>query len=241
MASLRIILHAIGRVSLFLRRVRTRLLYSVFPTVMRPSRARRMVRLGSDYGGWLIPVNYLSKGDVCYAVGVGEDASFDIALARELGCEVHSFDPTPRAVDYMGDLEPIPGVEFHPIGVWKEDGQIQFYAPATDSHVSHSAVNIQRSEKSFFARVRTISSLMEQLGHSEIALLKLDIEGAEYEVLDQMLNTSIRPGVLLVEFDQPTPVRETLRMRNRLGAEGYELIAVEGWNSTFIATSENSG
>ena len=42
---------------------------------------------------------------------------------------------------------------------------------------------------------------MNEYGHSKIDLLKLDIEGAEIEVLQQMLDDKIFPGYVLVEFD----------------------------------------
>ena len=51
-------------------------------------------------------LRFLGEGDgawperaVCCCVGVGVNATFDLALA-ERGHEVHSFDPTPRALDY---------------------------------------------------------------------------------------------------------------------------------------------
>ena len=38
------------------------------------------------------------------------------------------------------------------------------------------------------------------LGHSKIDVLKMDIEGAEYSVLNQVLNSNIEIGQILVEF-----------------------------------------
>lgn len=61
----------------------------------------RLVRLGTEYGGWTV----LADGDLFghYAIlcGAGEDISFDIALSERFGCEVIIVDPTPRAVSYF--------------------------------------------------------------------------------------------------------------------------------------------
>ena len=47
--------------------------------------------------------------------------------------------------------------------------------------------------------VKTLGTTMRELGHDHIDLLKMDIEGAEYAVLDAMLASPLRPGQLLVD------------------------------------------
>src|SRR5690349_20031148 len=65
----------------------------------------KLLRLGSQYGGWLIPAD-LRLGDtsVSYLAGAGEDISFDCALASKFHCQVRIFDPTPRAVQDFEQL-----------------------------------------------------------------------------------------------------------------------------------------
>jgi len=41
---------------------------------------------------------------------------------------------------------------------------------------------------------------MQEHGHTHIDLLKIDIEGAEYQVLDNMLHENILPTILCIEF-----------------------------------------
>ncbi|HML19507.1 MAG TPA: hypothetical protein PKD74_02920, partial [Candidatus Dependentiae bacterium] len=38
------------------------------------------IRLGSKYGGWVIPDKYITETSLCYCVGAGEDISFDLEL-----------------------------------------------------------------------------------------------------------------------------------------------------------------
>jgi hypothetical protein len=43
---------------------------------------------------------------------------------------------------------------------------------------------------------------MKQLGHTKVDLLKLDIEGAEYKVLNSLVEDALQVEVLCVEYDE---------------------------------------
>ncbi len=62
-------------------------------------------RLGSEYGGWNIPSNFLTSNSVCYLAGAGLDISFDLEVASQFKSEVHIFDPTPRAYEHYLELD----------------------------------------------------------------------------------------------------------------------------------------
>ena len=122
------------------------------------SRIRRhpelgLEKIGSAYGGWIVPTRLIGSTWRCYCAGVGEDVTFDLGLIERFGCAVVAFDPTPRAVAHA---EPIaarePRFRFLPVGLWSEDTTLRFYRPADPSHVSHSAVNLQRTNEWFEAQ-----------------------------------------------------------------------------------------
>lgn len=100
--------------------------------------------------------------------------------------------------------------------------------------MSYSAVNLQNTVDYIEAPCRRISSLMSELGHDRLDLIKIDIEGAEYEVLRSMLEDSVTVNVLCIEFDQPSPFRRTVRAVRQLRGAGYRLVHVDGWNCTFV-------
>ena len=58
-------------------------------------------RIGSEYGGWDVNTETIDKHSTVYSFGVGEDASFDIALIEKFGLTVHAFDPTPRSIEWV--------------------------------------------------------------------------------------------------------------------------------------------
>lgn len=197
--------------------------------------AEPLDRLGSDYGGWSVPLSWLGPDAICYCAGVGEDITFDLALIAATGAVVHAFDPTPRAVAHVrAAAAGQPKFVLHPEGLWKSDTTQRFYAPRDPAHVSHSILNLQATRAYFDAPCRRLSSKMRELGHPRLDLLKLDVEGAEYAVLDSLLEDQVWPRILCVEFDSRSPFRETVRALRVLLANGYRIATREGWNYTLL-------
>jgi len=86
-----------------------------------------------------------------------------------------------------------------------------------------------------------LSTIVTRLGHTQIDLLKMDIEGAEYEVLDGLLDSPIKPAQLLVEFHHRFPgigVEKTANIVARLQQSGYKIFAISetGREVSFLLT-----
>ena len=61
-----------------------------------------MKKLGTNYGGWIIPKNIsLNENSVVYSGGVGEDISFDIKLQSKYGSNIILIDPTEKAKKHL--------------------------------------------------------------------------------------------------------------------------------------------
>lgn len=199
-------------------------------------------RLGSDYGGWFVP-REISSNWVVYSLGIGQDASFDRAVIERHGVTVHGFDPTPTAVAYVTEWRTTPPIlterfNFTPVGVWDSDCTLRFYEPKTRGWVgSYSALNLQGTDRYIEVPCRTLLTLMGERGHRHIDLLKMDIEGAEYRVLNAMIEHDTPVHWLCVEFDQPVPLATTRAMIKRLNGRGFLLRHVDRWNFTFENTS----
>lgn len=88
-------------------------------------------------------------------------------------------------------------------------------------------------------QVRKIESIMADLGHNTLDLLKIDIEGSEYPVLSSLLSTPLRPGLLLVEFHHrfksigALPTKETVKALREAGYKLY-FISKSGEELCFI-------
>ena len=119
--------------------------------------------------------------------------------------------------------------------LWNSNDKIKFFEPPNPEHVSYSINNFQNnySKTTDFIEVDsiTISGLAKKfnLNVDEISLLKMDIEGAEIEVIDYLCNEKIYPKQLLIEFDELNrPSRKganRIRQANlKLCQMGYTLI-----------------
>lgn len=187
-------------------------------------------RLGSGYGGWDVVCEPLNKDSIVYSFGLGEDASFDTALIERFGVEVNVFDPTPKSVEWarrQGFPEQFKLFEY---GVADFDGNISFNPPENPDHVSHTILDRQTTKsKAIVVPVKRISTIMNELKHDRVDLLKMDVEGAEYGVIDDLAQSSILPTQLLVEFHHRFPgvgIQKTRDAITKLKSLGYSLFSV---------------
>ena len=213
-----------------------------------------LVRLGTAYDGWtFVDLPNLRNARII-SCGLGEEGSFDLAFAAKYNARVLMVDPTPRAIKYFNDTIITQGVdgafELCAKALWKARETLRFYAPPDASHVSHSIINFQNAYKNDTAFIEveaiTISDLMEQYGIETIPLLKLDIEGAEIEVVQDMLAKRVFPDQLLIEYDEltfPSP-RAKSRIEgchNALAAAGYRLVNWDKPNNLLYVKSDLGG
>lgn len=131
---------------------------------------------------------------VVYSFGIGEDLSFSAALLDKLPVVIYAFDPTPRAIQYVAQSETgkSPRFHFYPYGLSNVDGQQIFYMPKNEQYVScstHRQAFVGDNE--IEVEMRTFGTITKMLGHSTIDILKMDIEGSEFDVMDDILSSNV--------------------------------------------------
>jgi FkbM family methyltransferase len=189
-------------------------------------------RFGEGHAAWWV-LKDIEPGLVAYCGGVGQDATFDFDLAEKKGMEVHSFDPTPNSIEYM-QRENRARVNFHPWGMLDSDRTVRFHAPLDQTHANWFVDNLHGTDNYFEADCFTIETIMKKLGHDTIDLLKIDIEGSWGRVLASMLESSIHPRVVCVEFDSPAPLLKVRRTVRALQSAGYKLARRDKENCVFV-------
>jgi len=199
-------------------------------------------KIGSQYGGWIVPTDLLTPDSICYCVGVGEDITFDLGLIDRFHCRVFAYDPTPRAAQHVKLYSTqYPAYRFDGVGVWDTNASVKFYAPSNPANVSHSALNLQKTDSYFEAQCKTLKTLMQENSHHRLDLLKLDVEGAEYQVVDSLIADKLDIHILCIEYDEAyNPLDYNYKQRiqasvSRLLHYGYTMTAVDArGNYTFI-------
>jgi FkbM family methyltransferase len=199
--------------------------------------AARKVRLG-DEGGWTIPRSLLRESSICYCIGCGEDITFDLELIRRASCTVFAFDPTPRAIAHVAEhAANVPNYKFYEFAIWDKEDTVKFYVPPIG--VSHSITNLEGTDAYIEVPTKRLKQVLESNAHAAIALLKMDIEGAEHTVIRTIVEDQLQIDVLCVEFDElakPTPERLAAIKRSirSLLDFGYDYFWIEGSNFTFV-------
>lgn len=224
-----------------------------------------METLGTNYGSWSIPINAkLDNNSIIYSGGVGEDMSFDLKLEDKYNCKIFLIDPTQRAIkhyeevkefyntkinnftgniqpDYLyniTDLDPdFDNYTYINKGLYKEKTKLKFYKQNNPDYVSQSLVENMFSNEYNEVEVDSIKNIMKTYNHNKIDLLKLDIEGSEIHVLNQMLDDEIYPKYLCIEFDlllkNKDPNQLTQKLVKRLQENNYKILENKNLNITF--------
>jgi FkbM family methyltransferase len=218
----------------------------------------KMTRLGTTYGGWTVADTPELRNGVAVLCGAGEDVSFDLALQKLYGCDVLIVDPTPRAIEHFRRLTdarsvhmPFPinngnesyqfdGVDFTkirylPFAIWHSRASLKFWMPLNGNDVSHSLTNLQGSAQYIEVNADSLLSILSEQGYqaADLRLLKMDIEGAEAEVIGWLCKSAIFPQQILVEFDEvrfPSAAsnKKIKKTVERLLECGYKLIHYDG-------------
>ena len=187
------------------------------------------VLLGNTKASWRICASRLSRDTIVYSMGVGEEISFELDLIRRFGVQVYAFDPTPRSVDWVKAQVLPDRFVFHPYGIADYDGTCRFQPPDNLFHVSHTILDRKSKRPSVELPVHRLDTIMTTLGHSRVDVLKMDIEGAEYTVLRDIVRAGVRTHQLLVEFHHRWPevgVEQTRRAIRELNTIGYKIFSV---------------
>ncbi len=185
---------------------------------------------GTEYGGWFIsPVN-LNKDSIVYSFGAGEDISFDLSLIEKFGLSVYVFDPTPKSIAFINKQNLPEKFNFKEYGIADFDGNIKFYPPENPNHVSHTILHRSAtSDKYIEVPVKKLGTICRELGHDKIDLLKMDIEGAEYSVIEDIVKSGIQIDQLLVEFHDRFETVDTSNNHKAISQLldlGYEIFSI---------------
>lgn len=196
-------------------------------------------KLGIGGGAWQCFPPAFGPSPEVLSGGVGKDVSFEIELVSRFGARVAMFDPSPtgrETVTSMGDLPD--GLRFFELGLAGESGAASFNPPSLASEGSYRLASSADAPMSF--PCADPLHALRIAGFQTPAVLKLDIEGFEYQFLHRMLRQGIRPGQIAVEFHHFLPgiPRSLTRAAVRdLKAVGYLPIRKRGSDWLFVLRS----
>lgn len=175
---------------------------SIVPTINLPT-----VKLGKDGDVNKVYMGIFKSGRgkkpyIVYSAGIGDCINFELDLLNMLKqnnieVELFAIDPTPKALEFLSQQDLPDNFHVLPYALSDRDSKLDFALPQSDGWISGSAADVKQDSRNFdFNRKiqvegRTIESIMKELGHNGIDLLKMDIEGSEFDVLEEALNKKL--------------------------------------------------
>jgi FkbM family methyltransferase len=183
----------------------------------------RLAEMGSAYGGWIMPADLIGQGWLCYCVGMGGDITFDLELVRRYGATVRGFDAVEKYVEEARERAAgVEGFSAYQAAIATSDGPLRMQVTHDPQSASVSAAGLYDSASFVELPGRTLSSLMAELGDERIDLLKLDIEGGEYEVLPTLDLPALGVRIFATQLHHAGTVRQARGLIARLREQGYE-------------------
>ena len=214
----------------------------------------RLVRLGTDYGGWWIPESFLlqdNKKRTVLSIGIGHDVSFDKELLKR-GFQCIALDPIIECVEYARtQLNDFPALHLENLGISTFTGKERFFSPLNSSHDSWSSTNSQETLAIDSKEFEVISLPHLFLKYREVIkdsvlILKMDIEGAEKNIIPSICTLDFTLDFLAIEMDFLSLI-PFIQFRRRLSSiflartllrllndRGYKLIRTENFNFFWI-------
>lgn len=185
--------------------------------------------LGSPYGGWNVATVPLAdtKQPVVLSLGLGDDISFDEELIRCYGARVFGFDPTPASLEWIEATGAPSGMQVFPIGIAAFDGQQRFSLPDSERRGNFSVR--EPAGNAIICDVMRYESILHMLGLRQVDVLKLDVEGSEYDVVPDIVSSPVLPVQLLIGFHHrlhDIRVTDTHKAVQLIRQAGYRLFAV---------------
>lgn len=187
---------------------------------------------GSEYGGFYVQEKILNNREeiIVYSCGVGTDITFDLEILKKYKqSKIFAFDPTPISKNWIAKKNLPDNFNFSPIGISDEQKTQKMFIPK-DFTVSYGVYDWDSDNKDeIMAEMQTIEGIAEKHDHSFIDILKMDIEGSEFDVLKALDFSKIQFGQILVEFHErflengKEVLDETIE---NLENNGYECFAI---------------
>lgn len=141
----------------------------------------------------------LNRDSIVYSLGVLADTDFDQAISDRYDCPIYLFDPSNIAKNHLDKVNN-PKFIFEQVGVWNETLVMQFTSPKYGG--SPSMVPTEYKGKRFEHKCVDIKEILEKNGHDHIDVIKMDIEGAAFEVIERLLEIEVYPRQLVAEFER---------------------------------------
>ncbi len=157
--------------------------------------------LGTDYGGWLLNLDLVPQNSTIISAGIGEDISFDLELIRRKTCQIIGVDPTLKSHKFIESQSDLVNFSLLKKALDKNEDDVVFmYENTNPNYVSESILPTHHSvgKNYYCAETITLPELFKQ--YENISVVKMDVEGSEYDVLENLAFIPDSVKQMCIEF-----------------------------------------
>jgi FkbM family methyltransferase len=186
---------------------------------------------------WALPLGALNQDSFVISAGVGTSITFEEDLTSKFRSRIILLDPSPTGVQTMNARGQDELIEFSPRGLAKRSGSVSFGLP--DRPEEGSFKKGTGSDGLMFTCV-SLSDLLEENKKLKIDLLKIDVEGFEYEIIDSIIENKIHVDIICVEIhhnkviDIDETVADAAKLILRVCRNGYVIVYNKNMDFTFV-------
>ena len=193
-------------------------------------------------------INNFDENSVIVDIGTGYNADFsqDMILKYHLKC--YGFDPTRKHAAPLKIIESQSDGKFiyKPLALSSKEGVAEFHESEDNVSGSFSLdhVNVKRDRiNSYTVKVVTIESLFKILSVNFISLIKMDVEGEEYSIINSLpKSVADKIGQFIIEFHHHCidkySIFNTLNAVKKMSSLGFVHYSEDGINYLFYRKNE---
>ncbi len=161
----------------------------------------------------LAEVAGLTEGRVVLDVG-GDTGAWAMELYQRYAPQLYIFEPHPRSVVALHERFAGLDSKILPFGLGSSNQSCQLSDDGMGSSVYDASRNFHGANK-FDIRIRDVHEVFTELNLKEVDLIKINIEGGEYDLLPRLIDTGLvrRCRMVRVQFHDWFPNAFALRRR----------------------------
>jgi hypothetical protein len=184
---------------------------------LQPSLPRDAVRVGNEGdGGYVVSKDSILEADLLLSFGMGEDISFEVEFNKLNSiASICTFDHTVPLFDFKFLLRAFvsSAIAKKPTSFLRKYTFYKGYRNFYEKNEKHRHARDRVVVRRFRSVDRTINEILEDYSEKKKIFIKIDIEGDEYKIIDELTRLDSRLCGLVIEFhDAGTRYEEFKRL-----------------------------
>ncbi len=172
----------------------------MLPKIIKPEKLFRLIRIGKNNdGGYLVCKNSVIKSKILLSFGISDDFSFEKDFSKLNNCKIYAFDPTSTNTFFIKNII-------------KYILKLQLFLSIKKIVNFCNFVSFFKNKKNILIRKKigkggslksesiSFNNILNICDHKSDIYLKIDIEGAEYRILDEIIANSKMINGIAIEF-----------------------------------------